>query len=249
MDLELQGKVAIVTGASRGLGLSTAAAFAAEGAKVVAAARSVGGIDELAERFPGQVVRHSYDAADPAAGPALAAAAIEAFGTVDVLVNNAGVAPAAPFVDDSMEVWRETLEINVMGPVSLTQAVGPTMIAQGRGKVINIASLVGLRGKARLGAYSASKGALVRFTEALAAEWARHGIQVNAIAPGAFRTEAQAAVLESEELHRKRVAKVPAKRFAEPSEMDGLVLFLASPRSDFVTGATYQIDGGELAKL
>jgi 2-dehydro-3-deoxy-D-gluconate 5-dehydrogenase len=249
MDLGLEGKVAIVTGASRGLGFSTAAALAAEGAKVVAAARSAGGIPELEERFPGQVVRHAYDAVDPDAGPALAAAAVEAFGTVDVLVNNAGVAPASPFVDDSMDVWRETLEINVMGPVSLTQAVGPTMIAQGSGKVINIASLVGVRGKARLGAYSASKGALVRFTEALAAEWARHDIQVNAIAPGAFRTEAQSVVLESEELHRKRVAKVPAARFAEPAEMDGLVLFLASARSKFITGVTYAIDGGELAKL
>jgi 2-dehydro-3-deoxy-D-gluconate 5-dehydrogenase len=249
MELELAGKVAIVTGASRGLGYSTAAAFAAEGAKVVAAARSVGQIEELERRFPGQIHRHAYDAADQDAGPGLAAAAIEAFGTVDVLVNNAGIAPASPFIDDSMDTWRETLAINVMGPVSLTQAVGPTMIARGSGKVINIASLVGMRGKAWLGAYSASKGALVRFTEALAAEWARHGIQVNAIAPGAFRTEAQAAVVESEELHRKRVAKVPARRFAEPSEMDGLVLFLASPRSDFITGATYAIDGGELAKL
>jgi 2-deoxy-D-gluconate 3-dehydrogenase len=249
MDLELGGKVAIVTGASRGLGFSAATALAGEGAKVVAAARSVGRIPELESDFPDQVHRQAYDAGDPDAGPALAAAALEAFGTVDILVNNAGVAPASPFVSDSMDTWRETLEINVMGPVSLTQAVGPTMIAAGRGKVINIASLVGVRGKARLGAYSASKGALVRFTEALAAEWARHGIQVNAIAPGAFRTEAQAAVLESEELHRKRVAKVPAKRFAEPSEMDGLLLFLASARSDFVTGAIYQIDGGELAKL
>jgi 2-deoxy-D-gluconate 3-dehydrogenase len=123
------------------------------------------------------------------------------------------------------------------------------MIERKRGKVINIASLVGVRGKARLSAYSASKGALIRFTEAVAAEWARHGIQVNAIAPGAFSTEAQQEVLDSEDLHRKRVARIPAKRFAEPSEMGGLLCFLASPASDFITGATHAIDGGELAKL
>jgi 2-dehydro-3-deoxy-D-gluconate 5-dehydrogenase len=249
MDLGIDGRVAIVTGASRGLGLAATAALAGEGVKVIAAARTAGGIDELAGTHPGSVAHRTYDARDPESGAALVEAARAEFGGLDILVNNAGIAPAAPFLDDTLDNWRDTLAVNVLAPVALTQAAGPAMIERGGGKVINIASLVGVRGKARLSAYSASKGALVRLTEALAAEWTRHDIQVNAIAPGAFATDAQSAVLENEELHRKRVAKVPARRFAEPSEMDGLLLYLASPLSKFVTGATYAIDGGELAKL
>lgn len=249
MDLELEGRVAIVTGASRGLGFSAARALAAEGVRVLAAARSAGSLAQLERAHPGQVVRAGYDARDPAAGTTLVATALETFGDLDILVNNAGIAPASPFIDDSMATWREALEVNVMGPVSLTQAAGAHMVERRHGKVINIASLTGMRGKARLSAYSASKGALIRFTEAVAVEWARYNVQVNAIAPGAFRTEAQHEVLDSEDLHRRRVARIPARRFAEPSEMDGLLCFLASPVSSFVTGATYAIDGGELAKL
>lgn len=249
MRFELDGRAAIVTGASRGLGFAAVCALAEEGVGVLAAARTQSSLDELARLHPERVVPAAYDARDPDAADALVATALAAFGKLDVLVNNAGVAPASPFVDDDMSTWRETLEVNVMGPVSLTQAAGRHMIERRSGKVINVASLTGLRGKARLSAYSASKGALIRFTEAVAAEWARHNVQVNAIAPGAFRTEAQREVLESEELHRRRVARIPAKRFAEPSEMNGLLCFLASPLSDFVTGASYVIDGGELAKL
>ena len=250
MDLELDGKVAIVTGASRGLGFAGTQALLAEGVKVVAAARSDGKLGELERSHPEQLLRHGYDARDPDAAEAVVAATVERFGAVDVLVNNAGIAPASPFLQEDLAVWREALEVNVMGPVALTQAAGRQMVAQGGGgKVINIASLVGVRGKAWLSAYSASKGALVRFTEAVAVEWARYDIQVNAIAPGAFRTEAQQAVLDNPELHRKRVARVPAGRFAEPQEMDGLLCFLASPASSFITGVTYAIDGGELGRL
>jgi 2-deoxy-D-gluconate 3-dehydrogenase len=249
VDLGIEGRVAIVTGASRGLGFSAVGALAGEGVRVLAAARSQGKLAELESAHPGQVVRVSYDARDPDAGAVLVATALETFGDLDILVNNAGIAPASPFIDDDMDTWREALAVNVMGPVSLTQAAGTHMLERRDGKVINIASLTGMRGKARLSAYSASKGALIRFTEAVAAEWARYNVQVNAIAPGAFRTEAQQEVLDSEELHRRRVARIPARRFAEPSEMDGLLCFLASPISDFITGATYAIDGGELAKL
>jgi NAD(P)-dependent dehydrogenase (short-subunit alcohol dehydrogenase family) len=249
MDLGIDGRVAIVTGASRGLGFAAVKALAAEGVKVIAAARSEGNVADLKESHPGRVVYQAYDARDPDDGTRLVAATLETFGDLDILVNNAGIAPAGRFAENEMSTWRDVLEVNVMAPVALTQASGSHMIERKRGKVINVASLTGLRGKAWLSAYSASKGALVRFTEAVAVEWARYNIQVNAIAPGAFRTEAQHEVTDSEELYRKRVARVPARRFAEPRELDGLLCFLASPGSDFVTGATYPIDGGELARL
>ena len=121
--------------------------------------------------------------------------------------------------------------------------------AQGSGKVINIASISGIRGKASLVAYSASKGAMLQFTKSLAAEWAKFGIQVNAIAPGAFNTEAQSSVLESPEILERRIRKIPSRRMGNSSEMGALVCYLASPKSDFVTGSVMVIDGGETAKL
>jgi 2-dehydro-3-deoxy-D-gluconate 5-dehydrogenase len=123
------------------------------------------------------------------------------------------------------------------------------MIRQGSGKIINIASISGLRGKASLVAYSASKGALIQMSKALAAEWARHNIQVNAIAPGGFKTEAQAAVLNDPEILRRRVRKIPAGRMADKDEIGPMICYLASPKSDFVTGAVFVIDGGETAKI
>jgi 2-dehydro-3-deoxy-D-gluconate 5-dehydrogenase len=248
MDLELDGRVAIVTGASRGLGSAIVEALVAEGMKVMAAARSEGPLEALQARYPGQVAAHRYDARDADAAGVLVEATVAAFGGLDVLVNNAGIAPAGRFAEMSLDQFRDVLEVNVMGPVALTQAAGIHMLRQERGKVINIASLTGLRGKARLSSYSASKAALVRFTEAVAAEWAPR-IQVNVIAPGAFRTEAQHEVLESEDLLKRRIARIPSKRFAEPGEIGPLVCYLASPASDFVTGASFAIDGGELGKL
>jgi 2-deoxy-D-gluconate 3-dehydrogenase len=131
----------------------------------------------------------------------------------------------------------------------LARACGPIMIKQRAGKIINIASISGLRGKALLVAYSASKGALIQLTKALAAEWACHEIQVNAIAPGGFITEAQAAVLNDPDMLKRRVRKIPAGRMAEKEEIGAMICYLASPRSNFVTGAVFAIDGGETAKI
>jgi 2-deoxy-D-gluconate 3-dehydrogenase len=139
--------------------------------------------------------------------------------------------------------------VNIFAPVVLTQAAGRYFIDQGHGKVINIASTSGLRGKPTLAAYSSSKGALLRFTEAVAGEWARHNVQVNAIAPGAFATDAQSAVLASDEILTRRLRKIPAGRMGVADEIGPLACYLASPCSDFVTGAVYVIDGGESARL
>lgn len=131
----------------------------------------------------------------------------------------------------------------------LSRRAAREFVEQGSGKVINNASISGVRGKARLAAYSASKAAMVRMSEALAAEWAGYGIQVNAIAPGAFKTAAQFGVVGDPDLLEQRIAKIPAKRMAEPEEIGPLVCYLASPASDFVTGSTFVIDGGEAGEL
>ena len=249
MDLQLADKVAIVTGASRGLGLAITRAFVAEGMRVVAAARSEAELTALAAEFPGRVHPFVVDMTDTARLPDLVGAATDTYGRLDVLVNNAGVAPAGAFVDTDLDVWRRTFEVNVFAPVVLTRAAGDVLVGQGHGKVINVGSLSSLRGKPVLTAYTSSKGALVRFTEALAGEWAKRNVQVNMIAPGGFATEAQRAVLDAPEVLSRRVRKIPAGRMGEADEIGPLACYLASPLSDFVTGASYVIDGGELAKL
>ena len=184
MDLGIADQVAIVTGASRGLGFCAAQALADEGVRVLAVARSSGGLERLADSRPSLITPLACDLRDLDAVEALPAAAIERFGRLDILVNNAGIAPAGGFIEITRELLDEVMVLNVEVPALLTRAAGQVFIDRGGGKVINVASISGIRGKATLVAYSASKGALVQLTKALAAEWARYNIQVNAIAPG-----------------------------------------------------------------
>lgn len=249
MDLDLADRVAIVTGASRGLGRAIALAYLTEGMSVTAAARSKDDLDALAATNPEHCAAVACDMSDAGSVTDLVDTTLRRFGRLDVIVNNAGIAPAAAFVDMPLERWLDVFAVNVFAPVALTRAAGPHFLAQGNGKVINVASTSGLRGKPTLAAYSSSKGAMLRFTEAVAGEWARHGIQVNAIAPGAFATDAQSAVLESPEILTRRLRKIPTGRMGEVDEIGPLACYLASPASDFVTGAVYVIDGGESSKL
>ncbi len=249
IDFELEGKVAIVTGASRGLGRAAATALIEQGVCVLAAARSLDGLQELGSLAPDKVRARRCDMHDAADVAKLPAEAIDAFGRLDIVVNNAGIAPAGKFLEQADDVWDDVMAVNVRAPAILSRAAGQHLVDQGSGKIINIASTSGILGKAMLVTYSASKGALVQFTKALAAEWARQGVQVNAIAPGAFATDAQRAVLDSPDILERRLRKIPAKRMGESEEIGPLVCYLASGKSDFVTGGIFVIDGGESCKL
>jgi 2-dehydro-3-deoxy-D-gluconate 5-dehydrogenase len=249
LDLELEGQVAIVTGASRGLGRSSAVALLEQGVRVLAVARSIDELRKLESEHPDAVRAVQCDMQDAAAVASLPQQALDAFGRLDIVVNNAGIAPAGKFVEQSPAVWQQVMAVNVTAPMLLAQAAGRILLAQGSGKIINIASTSGILGKATLVAYSSSKGALLQFTKALAAEWAKSGVQVNAIAPGAFETDAQSAVLESPEMLTRRLRKIPARRMGDSDEIGPLVCYLASRKSDFATGAVYVIDGGESSRL
>lgn len=249
MDLELEGKVAIVTGASRGLGLAAAAALVEQGVRVIAAARSVDALNEFKATSPDHIHSQECDMLDTRAVAGLPQVALDTFGRLDIIVNNAGIAPAGKFLEQDSEVWDRVMAVNVTAPAILSREAGKLMAEQGSGKIINIASTSGILGKAMLVAYSTSKGALLQFTKALAAEWASKGIQVNAIAPGAFETDAQSAVLESPDILKRRLGKIPARRMGAPEEIGPLVCYLASRKSDFATGGVFVIDGGESSKL
>ena len=245
----LEGKVAIVTGASRGLGWAASLALAEQGAKVLAVARSGEDLERLVAIQPGNIYAVQADMKDSETVSKLPTTALQKFGGLDIVVNNAGIAPAGKFIEQTDQEWNNVLAVNVTAPATLTRAAGHHMLAQGSGKIINIASTSGILGKAMLVAYSSSKGALLQFTKALAAEWAAKGIQVNAIAPGAFKTDAQRLVIESPEVLKRRLGKIPMRRMGEISEIGPLICYLSSSNSDFVTGSVFVIDGGESSKL
>jgi len=250
MDLGIDSFGVIVTGASRGLGAAITKALVAEGANVIAAARSTEALAALAASAPGRIEPVSCDMRDTDAVEALVDACLDRFGRVDAVVNNAGIAPAGKLVDTDLAVMEETLAVNVIAPAALSRSAARYWIAsETPGAIVNIASLSGLKGKALLSSYSASKGAVVRLTESLAVEWARYNIRVNTIAPGAFQTDAQAAVLDDPATLEARLRKIPGRRMAEPHEIGPLAAYLVSPLSLFVTGSCFVIDGGEFARL
>ena len=249
IDLELNGQVAIVTGASRGLGRAAAEALVEQGVNVLAVARSADELADLAAQSPGYISTRVCDMCDGVSVAGLPGQAIEEFGRLDIVVNNAGIAPAGFFLEQEEQVWDEVIAVNVTAPAILARAAGRHMVPTGSGKIINIASTSGILGKVALVAYSTSKGALIQFTKALAAEWANKGVQVNAIAPGAFETDAQRLVLDSPDILKRRLGKIPAHRMGEIGEIGPLICYLASDRSNFVTGSVFVIDGGESCKL
>ena len=193
--------------------------------------------------------RHARGYALDVMRPAEIAAAIAQverdFGAIDVLVNNAGAILERASADVTDEEWERILATNVSGPFRCARAVAPGMIARGHGKIVNVGSMYGRLGVPRYAAYCASKAAVEGLTRSLAAEWARHGIQVNCVAPGYLDTDLPRAALADERTRARFLAKIPARRIAQPEEIATLVVYLAGPGSDFVTGQTIYIDGGQ----
>jgi len=202
------------------------------------------------DSLPASVLAIRADLTEAQSGAAVVAKVIDRFGRLDVIVNNAGNVRSTPKDNFDATVYRAIFDVNLLAPAALARAAAIHWIDAGQpGSVVNIASISGLKGKALVAGYSASKGAMMRLTEALSNEWARYEIRVNTIAPGGFVTEAQAAVLDDPVILEARLRKIPLRRMADPTEIGPLTNYLVSPLSGFVTGSCFVIDGGEVARL
>jgi len=246
--LPLAGRVALVTGASRGIGRSVALALGAAGAAVACCARSAEQVEATAAEVSGHggrargfrldvTRRNEIDAVVAAIGAAL--------GPIDILVNNAGITLDKRSVEVTDDEWDDVLATNLTSTFTLARAVAPGMMEQRRGKIINIGSMYGKIGVPRYAAYCASKAAVEALTRSLAVEWARHGIQVNCLAPGYVNTDIPREAMADEKLRTLFLSRVPARRIGEPEEVATLAVYLASAASDFMTGQTVYLDGGQ----
>jgi 2-deoxy-D-gluconate 3-dehydrogenase len=245
----LTGRTALVTGAGRGIGRALALGLAAAGADLVLCGRSTSHRDTIAEaRANGHRVRMvDVDLADPAAVRATASA-VAADTTVDILVNNAGVIDRGDSATVTLESWSAVLDVNLSSLFFLTQQFGSAMLARGRGKIINVASLLSFQGGLRVVSYAASKHAVAGLTRALANEWAPHGVQVNAIAPGYITTDNTQALRDDPQRQQAITDRIPAGRWGSPADLVGAAVFLAAPASDYVNGHVLVVDGGWLAR-
>ncbi len=250
-SFRLDGKVALVTGSSRGLGQGAAVALAEAGADVALLDR--GDASETAERIRTlgrrvHPIRCDFANATVADLSSAVDEAIDTLGGLDILVNNAGTIRRAPAAEYAAQDWDEVLSVNLDAVFHLSQAAGRHMIAQGSGRIINVASMLSFQGGILVPAYTASKHAVAGLTKALANEWASAGVTVNAIAPGYMATDNTAALRADVERERSIMARIPAGRWGEPSDLQGTFVFLASDAAAYITGAIIPVDGGWLVR-
>lgn len=249
MAESLKGKVAIVTGGGRGLGQAITFALGAEGASVVVASRNRADLDRVvaeAKTRGIEVWARTTDVTDEASVDGLFEDSLAHFGDVDVLVNNSGVLITRPFVDVTIDEWNTQLDTNLRGVFLGCRAAGRHFVRKGTGgKIVNVASNYALKGYPNHAAYSASKAGVIGMSRALGIEWARYGIQVNVVAPGYLVTDMSASAMANEEFNSKILKTIPARRMGMPDEIAAWVVSLAGPPSDFMTGETITIDGGQ----
>jgi len=249
-DFSLKGKTALVTGSSRGLGAGIALALAEAGANV--ALHGSQRVPEAAQKCVAETgartVALAADVSDEAARVRLIDEVLSAFGAIDILVNNAGTIRRGPVAEHSLEDWNAVLATNLTSVFRLTQLAGRHMLAQGSGKVINIASLLTFQGGVLVPSYAAAKGGVGQLTKAFANEWAAKGVNVNAIAPGYMATDITEVLRNDPERSRQILERIPAGRWGVPSDLGGAVVFLASRASDYVHGQILAVDGGWLAR-
>jgi len=244
---DLTGRRALVTGSSQGIGLALARGLAEAGASMVLNGRNPGRLAAAAQKLAAEGIvadTANFDVADAAASEAAVAALEARLGPIDILVNNAGITRRIPAVEYPEAVWREVMAINLDGVFFMAQAVGKRMIARGAGKIINVASVQSDLGRAGTAAYSASKGAVRTLTRTLCAEWARHGVQVNCLAPGYFATELTQPLVDDPVFSDWLCQRTPAGRWGHVEELVGAAVFLAAPASSFVNGTMLYVDGG-----
>jgi NAD(P)-dependent dehydrogenase (short-subunit alcohol dehydrogenase family) len=241
-------RVAIVTGAGRGLGRAIARDLAAQGASVVLAGRTAEQLERTAEavrELGSTALVVPTDVTDAGSVDELFASCIDRFGRLDVLVNNAGVTGQVRLVDLEEAEWQRIFDTNVRGMFLCTRAAARLFSDIGAGRAVNVASVFGLLGRPGFTAYCASKGAIINFTRAAAAEWARFGAQINAVAPGYFATDINAELREDPDAVATVLRRIPARRMGEPDELANVVTYLALQAPDFLTGQTIAVDGGE----
>lgn len=244
----LKGKVALVTGASKGIGASMAEVFAEAGAKVIVSSRKQEALDEVANELKskgGEAVGIACNVGDVVQIRQLAEKAVAMFGGVDIIVNNAATNPVFGAVLDTDETaFDKIINVNVKGIFELCKALYPSMKARGGGSIINISSIGGLTPEMGLGIYSVSKAALVMLTKVMAKEWGRDNIRANVVCPGLIQTKFSEALWKDDTMLKKTVGRLPISRIGQPDDLAGVALFLASEASAYTTGTVITVDGG-----
>jgi len=248
--MSLSGKIAIVTGASRGLGRAMALGLAEAGADIALVSRGMSELQKVAqeiEQLGRKALSISADVSNLKDVDAMVKKVIQEFGRIDILVNNAGTTIRMTVENFTEEAWDKVTDLNLKGAFFCAQSVGKVMINQRSGKIINIASLLSVIGVPNAVAYAATKGGISQITKCMAVEWAKYNISVNAIGPGYFRTPLTKPLQEDRERSAQILSRIPMGRWGDPDDLKGIVVFLASEASNYITGQTIYVDGGWLA--